>query len=74
MMQYSALWSKNGRYIIQIGMKPANVLKVMAKNELSHIFSMLRVNSEANYYAINKKSGEIAGSTDLDCVGKTVRK
>lgn len=70
MMQYSALWSKNGRYIVQIGMEPANVLKVTAKNELSHIFSMLRVNSEANYYAINKKSGEIVGSTDLDCVGK----
>lgn len=70
MMQYSALWSKNGKYIIQIGMEPANVLKVTAKNELSHIFSMLRVNSEADYYAINKESGEIVGSTDLDCVGK----
>lgn len=70
MMQYSALWSRNGKYIVQVGMEPVNVLKVTEKNELSHIFSLLRVNSEANYYAINKESGKIVGSTDLSCVEK----
>ena len=70
MMQYSALWSRTGAYIVQVGMEPVNVLKVTEKNELSHIFSLLRVNSEANYYAINKESGRIVGSTDLSCVEK----
>lgn len=70
MMQYSALWSRDGKFIVQIGMEPVNVLKVTAKNELSYIFSLLRVNSEANYYAIQKETGNIVGSTDLSCVEK----
>lgn len=70
MMQYSALWSRNRKYIVQVGMEPVNVLRVTEKNELSHIFSLLRVNSEANYYAINKENGEIVGSTDVSCVEK----
>lgn len=70
MMQYSALWSRDGKFIVQVGMEPVNVLKVTAKNELSYIFSLLRVNSDANYYAINKEDGIIVGSTDLSCVEK----
>lgn len=72
MMQYSALWSKSGEFIVQVGMEPVNVLKVTEKNELSYIFSLLRVNPDANYYAVNKETGEIVGSTDLSCVGKNL--
>lgn len=68
MMQYSALWSRDGEFIVQVGMEPVNVLKVTEKNELSYIFSLLRVNSDANYYAIHKENGTIVGSTDLSCV------
>ncbi len=71
MMQYSALWSRDKKFIVQVGMEPVNVLKVTEKNELSYIFSLLRVNSEANYYAIDKESGNIVGSTDLSCVKKS---
>ncbi len=70
MMQYSALWSHDGKFIVQVGMEPVNVMKVTEKNELSYIFSLLRVNSDANYYAINKENGSIVGSTDLSCVEK----
>lgn len=69
LMQYSALWSKNKAFIVQIGMEPVNVLKATEKNELSYIFSLFRVNPDANYYAIQKYSGTIVGSTDLSCVG-----
>lgn len=70
MMQYSALWSHDKDFIVQVGMEPVNVLKVTEKNELSYIFSLLRVNSDANYYAIKKGDGNIVGSTDLSCVAK----
>ena len=70
-MQYSALWSHDEEFILQVGMEPVNVLKITEKNGLSHIFSLLRVNSDANYYAINKESGAIVGSTDLSCVEKS---
>lgn len=72
LMQYSALWSQSGNFIVQVGMEPVNVLKVTEKNELSYLFSLFRVNPDANYYAIHKYSGTIVGSTDLSCVGKNL--
>lgn len=72
MMQYSARWSENGEFIVQVGMEPVNVMKVTEKNELSYLFSQFRVNLEAHYYAVDIESGEIVGSTDLDCVGKNL--
>lgn len=72
MMQYSALWSADGNFIVEVGMSPVNVMKVTKKNELSYIFSLFRVNPEASYYAIDQTSGEIVGSTDPDCVHKNI--
>lgn len=62
-MQYSALWSKNKEYIIQIGMEPVNVKKRTAKNELSYIFSLFRVNPYVFYYAIDADTGNIVGAS-----------
>lgn len=72
LMQYSALWSSDEKFIVQVGMEPVNVMKVTEKNQLSYIFSLFRVNPDANYYAVNKYSGKIVGSTDLDSVGKNL--
>ena len=72
LMQYSALWSQDEKFIVQVGMEPVNVMKVTEKNELSYIFSLFRVNPDANYYAVHKYSETIVGSTDLSCVGKNL--
>ena len=69
LMQYSAVWSDSGEFIVQIGMNPVNVLKVTEKNELSYIFSLFRVNPNISYYAIDIESGLIAGSNRLEFVG-----
>lgn len=71
-MQYSALWNKNGRFIVQVGMYPTNVLKVTEKNELSYIFSLLRANSGVELYAANPETGEIRGATEKDKIGRTL--
>ncbi len=70
LMQYSAVWSNNGEFIVQVGMNPVNVIKVTEKNELSYIFSLFRVNPMVSYYAIDGESGTIVGSNSLDAVGK----
>jgi len=62
-IQYSALWSENKEFIVQIGMTHENASKVIKKNQLSYLFKLFRVNSEANYYAINQKTHQIVGST-----------
>ena len=72
LMQYSALWSPDRNFIVQVGMEPVSITKVTQKNELSYIFSLFLVNPDANYYAIDPESGEIVGSTDLDCVHKNI--
>ena len=69
MMQYSALWSKNGNYIIQVGMKLVSISKITEKNEISHIFSLFGVNPNVSYYAINSDTLEIEGSTKMQDVG-----
>ncbi len=69
-MQYSALWSENKEFIVQVGMEPVNVMKITEKNELSYLFSMFRANADADYYAIDANTGEIVGSTILEDVGK----
>ncbi len=69
LMQYSAVWSRSGEFIVQVGMNPVNVIKVTEKNQLSYIFSLFRVNPAASYYAIDGESGMIVGSTSLEAVG-----
>lgn len=71
-MQYSALWSENKEFIVQVGMEPVRIMEETEKNELSYIFSLFRVDTEANYYAIDVESGEIVGATDMDSVGRNV--
>jgi len=71
LMQYSALWNRDGDMIVQVGMEPVSVMKVTKKNELSYIFSLFCVSPEANYYAIDADSGKIVGTTVTENTEKT---
>lgn len=73
-MQYSAIWSRKGDVIVQVGMEPTKVMKVRAKNELSYIFSLFTVNPEVIYCAVDAESGEIVGATVTENVGETLDK
>lgn len=72
LMQYSAIWSENKEFIVQVGINPTKVIKTMETNQLSYIFSLFRINVGAELYAINIKSKEIVGSTNLKDVGKSL--
>ncbi len=69
-VQYSCIWSSDGKYIIQVGMYPDAVLDVTEKNELSYIFSLLQGPSGVTMYAVNTDSGEIVGATATQHNGK----
>lgn len=70
LIQYSAVWSPNGEFFVQVGMKQENVLKVTKKNELSYIFSLIKVNSSVDLYAVDKESSRIVGATASENTGK----
>ena len=72
-MQYSAVWSRDEEFILQVGMEPVNVLKVTKKNELSYIFSLLSVDKGVNFYAIDANTGEIMGATNENDLGKNLK-
>ncbi len=63
LVQYSALWSEDGQFIVQVGMYPDAVQKATEKNELSYIFSLLQGSPGVDLYAIDALSGKIMGST-----------
>ncbi len=69
-MQYSALWSENRDFIVQIGMNPLKVMKLTEKNELSYIFSLLKSKAGIDFYAIDTQTGEIRGASSTDNLGK----
>lgn len=69
-MQYSARWSDNGKFIVQVGMEPTRVAKITDKNELSNIFALLKVNDGVDYYALDDQTGVVIGSTDREALEK----
>ncbi len=72
LVQYSALWSTEGKYIIQVGMYPSAVLDMTEKSEISYIFSLLRGNPGVSMYAISPLGGKIVGSSTTVENGKRI--
>ncbi len=72
LVQYSAVWSSDGQYIIQVGMYPDAVLALTKKNELSYIFSLLQGDPDAELYAIDPVTKTVVGSTVEENNGKTM--
>ncbi|MGN1158956.1 MAG: diguanylate cyclase domain-containing protein [Lachnospiraceae bacterium] len=68
-MQYAAVWSEDGEFIVQVGITPYRVLEVISKNQLSYIFSLLTTENGATLYAIDLNTEEILGSTDERMLG-----
>ena len=71
-MQYSAVWSPAGEYILQVGMDPTAILEMTEKNELSYIFTLLGGTTGVSLYAIEPKSGEIVGASIDAHMGKNM--
>ena len=69
MVQYSALWSEDDKFIVQVGMYPSHILRLLEKNELPYIFSTLLADPGVSLYVIDPGSGEILGASDPDSVG-----
>ncbi len=72
LVQYSALWSSDEKFIVQVGMYPDAVLEATEKNELTYIFSLLRGTPRVTLYAIDPESKEIIASTHKENNGKSL--
>ena len=70
-MQYSAVWSADGTFIVEIGNEPVSVIRATKKNELSYVFSLLNAGAGVDLYAVDSESGQVVGATDESMIGKT---
>ncbi|MXP75937.1 response regulator [Lachnospiraceae bacterium WCA-9-b2] len=73
LVQYSALWSEDKSFILQVGMKPSNVVRATEKNELSYIFSLLRTGVGYQLYAVDSDTKKVVGATVVSDVGKDIQ-
>ncbi len=71
LVQYSALWSEDGEFIVQIGMYPISIMRIMEKNDLSYIFSILLTGSDVSLYAFDEEDYGFVASTDMTTLDKT---
>ncbi len=71
-MQYAAVWSDSGEFIVEVGKNAEDSALLMEKYDLSYIFSLIRVTSEAEFYAADSETGEIMGSTVTEDIGKNL--
>ncbi len=72
LVQYSALWSSDEQFIVQVGMYPDAILELTEKNELSYIFTLLQGTPGVSLYAIDAETGGILGSTTGSDTGKNL--
>lgn len=71
LMQYAAVWSKDEKRIVQVGLNLERVLKEMEGNDVSEIFSLISTDTSSVFYAVDMQTGEILGSTVWSAVGKS---
>lgn len=72
LMQYAAVWSADRKVIVQVGLEPERVSEEIEGNSTSDIFSMMSTDTTSTFYAADKESSEIVGSTKEEHVGLTL--
>ena len=69
LMQYSAVWSRNEQFIVQIGLEPVNVTRLTSKNELNYIFRLLMGGSGVSLYALDPATNTVVGAFNRQQLG-----
>lgn len=70
LMQYTAVWSKDDKRIVQVGLEPKRVLEAIADNNVADVFNMISTDTSSDFYAVDSTSGMIIGSTENGMEGK----
>lgn len=62
-MQYAAVWTSDGNNIVQIGMEPKHLLKIMDEKNLQNTISILPMEKNVSLHIISRNSGKIIATT-----------
>lgn len=62
-MQYAAVWTKDGKNIVQIGMEPKHLLEIMEEKNLQNTIKILPMEKSVSLHIIDRSSGKIISTT-----------
>lgn len=68
-MQYAAVWTSDGKIIVQIGMEPHRVLEEIEEKSLENVLSTFPTDFRGYLHILDKKSGMIIASTSEKMLG-----
>lgn len=69
-MIYAAVWDKQGKNIVQVGMYPKRYLDIVERNNISQVFGNIMVDGKTTVLAIDKDTEFIVGSTNEQLIGR----
>ena len=69
-IQYTAVWSDDFDFIVQVGVEYKHINSIISSNSISYIFSVLNADKGVTLYAIDPVSKVIEGSSAADDVGR----
>ena len=70
--RYSSLWSKDGTFIIQVGISARKYEQITERFELSYLLNLLRSNTKRIFHVVNKKDLTITASISKSDIGKNI--
>lgn len=69
-MMYAATWMNDGNYIIQIGVEPKRLLKVLDNHDIEKVVAGMTLAEGYNIYAIDSDTNKIVGASDKSMIGQ----
>lgn len=68
-MMYAMVWNESRTEMIQIGIAPQRLLKIMQDSDVSNLIKLMPVTEGMALFVVNDSSGEVIGSTKDDILG-----
>lgn len=71
-MQYAAVWTNDGKTIVQIGMEPRRVLEEIEEKSLENVLSTFPTDFRGYLHILDKETGIIIASTSEKLLGTDI--
>lgn len=72
-MMYAITWNESKTHMVQVGITPKRLLKVLKQNQISNVVADMPVYKGMEIYVVNSKMKIIEGATDKNKIGKKIR-
>lgn len=68
-MMYAIVWNDTGTEMIQIGITPERLLKIIQDSDMTHLINRMPVMDGMTIFVVDDESGKVIGSTKNEMLG-----